>query len=276
MHRNTYIVLLYANFETIEMNDDQRRRMEKILNQGYEFRFGEYISEGFSIFQQYAGGFIGFALVAGIITTIANFIPFIGPLVNNLILTPCLTVGFYLVAHKIKKEEQPEFGYFFKGFDYVGQLAIAVLIIGLLILVSLIPFFIVAGTSGLLEWLAESQEILVELDEPPTLPWWSAILVIPGIYLGIAYVWTSLFIAFYNMNFWDAMEMSRKFISKQWFLFFFFFFVLGLLALSGLILLFVGILITMPIVLCALYASFADVTGLWEEEQADIEDQLVD
>ncbi len=45
-------------------------------------------------------------------------------------------------------------------------------------------------------------------------------LVIPGIYLIIAYTFTLALIADKQMGVWNAMELSRKTITKQWFRFF--------------------------------------------------------
>jgi len=45
-------------------------------------------------------------------------------------------------------------------------------------------------------------------------------LVVPGIYLAVAYTYTLPLIADKNMSVWNAMELSRKTITKQWFRFF--------------------------------------------------------
>jgi len=45
-------------------------------------------------------------------------------------------------------------------------------------------------------------------------------LVIPGIYLAIAYIYTLSLIADKNLTVWQAMELSRKTVTKQWFKFF--------------------------------------------------------
>ena len=46
------------------------------------------------------------------------------------------------------------------------------------------------------------------------------LLIIPGIYLVIAYRFTLPLIADKNMGIWDAMELSRKSVTKRWFKFF--------------------------------------------------------
>lgn len=258
------------------MNEIQQKKLDDILNYGYQFNFGDYISKGFELFQKNAGNFIGYALVAGVIIMVANFIPVIGSIGNALILSPALTVGAYLVANKLDRGESTEFSDFFKGFDFIGPLAGAAFVTGLIIVASLIPLFIAIGGAGFFSWFMDAQTDPFGAGSPPGFPFWAVVLIAPAIYFSIAYSWAYMFIAFYNMGFWDAMEMSRKIITKQWFIIFLFAFVVGLIAALGVIALFVGILITFPIMLCAQYAAFADVTRLLEEEEGDIVSHLVE
>jgi len=44
--------------------------------------------------------------------------------------------------------------------------------------------------------------------------------IIPGIYLSIAYIYTLPLIADKNISVWNAMELSRKTVTHQWFRFF--------------------------------------------------------
>lgn len=257
------------------MTEQQRNRLESIIEEGYTFKLGHYISRGFELFQKGAGNFIGFAFVAGIILVIAGIIPFIGSLLSNLILTPALFVGGYLAAHKLNLGERLEFGNFFKGFDFIGPLATAALVTNLIILLSLIPLLIVWYSNGLLTWASELMINPMVINDLPEIPMWSLLLLVPMIYLSIAYAWAYPFIAFYDMNFWEAMESSRRLISKQWGMFFLFFLTLGLLVVVGFMLFFVGALVAIPVLMCANYAAFAEITDLLKEETPDITDHLV-
>ncbi len=257
------------------MTEQQRSRLESIIEEGYTFELGHYISRGFELFQKGAGNFIGFAFVAGIILVIAGLIPFIGSLLSNLILTPALFVGGYLAAHKLNLGERLEFGTFFKGFDFIGPLATAALVTNLIVLVSMIPIFIVWYSSGLMTWFSELLVNPMVINETPEFPIWSLVLLAPTVYLSIAYAWAYHFIAFYGMNFWEAMESSRRLISKQWGMFFLFFLVMMLIVVAGFLLFFVGALVAIPVLMCANYAAFAEVTDLLREEAPDIADHLV-
>ncbi|MEN0005971.1 MAG: hypothetical protein AAF798_17605 [Bacteroidota bacterium] len=256
------------------MNEIQKQKLEQIIADGYEFKFGDYIGKGFNLMQANMGNFIGFILIFFIISVVANFIPIIGGLANSLVISPCLMAGFYIVAHKVDQGQATQFSDFFKGFDYWGQLALSVLIISLITIGAMIPFLVTVGTSGFITYFIEIQSD--PFTTPPAFPFWTLIFILPLVYLVVAYTWTTMFIVFYKMEAWAAMEMSRRMVTKQWFIIFLFGFVIALIAGAGAIALFVGLLFTAPAMLCAQYAAFADVTKLMEEAESDIVDHLVD
>ncbi len=83
-----------------------------------------------------------------------------------------------------------------------------------------------------------------------------------------------LFVIFLKMDFWPAMEASRKIISKKFWSFFGFFILLGLINLLGIIALGVGVLFTIPATYCMMYAAFESVVGgAIREEQAKEQEQ---
>ena len=79
-----------------------------------------------------------------------------------------------------------------------------------------------------------------------------ALCIIPGIYLSVAWYFAIPLIIDRRMNFWEAMELSRKMVNKHWIIIFAFLIVYGLLALAGMIACCVGIFVTMPIGFAAL------------------------
>jgi len=56
-----------------------------------------------------------------------------------------------------------------------------------------------------------------------------ALLIVPGIYLSVAYGMTLPLLAFHELGPWKAMEMSRKAISHRWFRVFGLYLLVGLL-----------------------------------------------
>lgn len=83
--------------------------------------------------------------------------------------------------------------------------------------------------------------------------------LIPGIYLSVAWYFAMPLVIDRRMNFWDAMELSRKMVHKHWFIIFAFLVVYGLLVVAGLIACCVGIFVTMPIGFAALMYAYETI-----------------
>ncbi|MBX2841359.1 MAG: hypothetical protein KTR26_06280 [Flammeovirgaceae bacterium] len=200
---------------------------ERLIYEGYELRIGFYISRAFEVFQRNIGGFIGFGLVILAINVALTFIPIIGSFATTIINAP-LGIGWAIVTGKIIREEPFEFGDFFKGFDLFSPLALGALVSGVLIMIGIF------------------------------------ILIIPGIYLVVGYMWVSLIIYYGKQEFWPAMEYSRKIISKNWISFFGFAIVLLLLNMAGAIIFGIGLLVTIPVSYIAMYLSYVDIVESME------------
>jgi hypothetical protein len=84
-------------------------------------------------------------------------------------------------------------------------------------------------------------------------------LIVPGIYLMIAWTFTLALVIDKGLHFWSAMELSRKVVSRHWWKFFGFAIVLTLLKLAGLLAFIVGLFIVLPIAIAALMFAYEDV-----------------
>ena len=71
-----------------------------------------------------------------------------------------------------------------------------------------------------------------------------------------------LFVLDKRMNFWPALEASRKLISKKWFSFLGLAVLLVLTNLGGAFALGIGLLVTIPWTYCIIVAAFEDIVGL--------------
>jgi uncharacterized membrane protein len=84
-------------------------------------------------------------------------------------------------------------------------------------------------------------------------------LIIPGIYLAIAYPFTYILAVDKGMGFWEAMETSRKVITRQWWR------VFGLILLGipffvlGFVVLGVGVFVALPLVTGAFAYAYEDL-----------------
>jgi uncharacterized membrane protein len=205
------------------------KSIDTILQQGYEVKIGDYLQRGWQIMQQNLGGFIGFAAIIALVSVIPQFMPErLVPLASIAvnIITPVLAAGALIVAFKIIKQQTTTFGDFFQGFNKFLPIFLTNLVVGIFVFLGLL------------------------------------LLIIPGIYLGVAYSFAVAFVVGRNFDFWEAMETSRKVITRRWFSFFAFLIVLLLINIAGALLLGIGLLFTGPLTTCAIAAAFDDIVGL--------------
>lgn len=90
------------------------------------------------------------------------------------------------------------------------------------------------------------------------------LLVVPGIYLSLAYFMALPLVVEKGLSPWQAMEVSRKAITKRWFSFFFFGLLIGIIVFISMIPLGIGMIWTLPLMLICygiLYRNMFGVEG---------------
>lgn len=83
--------------------------------------------------------------------------------------------------------------------------------------------------------------------------------IVPGIYLSVAWYFSTVLVADQGMDFWSAMEFSRKVVSKHWFLVFGFLLVIGLLAGAGVLACCIGMFVSAPVAFVAMALAYEDI-----------------
>ena len=205
------------------------RSVDSIVQQGYSVKIGDYIQRGWAVMQQNLGGFIGFTVILLLISLVPAMLgERLGPLASLAvnIISPVLMAGFLIVAFKILKQQATTFNDFFQGFN------------------NFLPIFLASLLVGIFTFLG------------------FLVLILPGIFLAVAYSFSIPFVVGRKFDFWEAMEASRKVITKNWFSMFGFLIVLVLLNVVGALILGVGLLFTIPLSYCAIAAAFDDIVGL--------------
>ncbi len=197
---------------------------EKHLGSPVTINVQEYIGQAWNMFKEHVGEFVGFTLIIFVASALSSRI-FAGSIVISAAASS-FYAGYAIAAFRILTGQPFEFADFFKGFNYFLPLFLAGLAMGFLVLTGL------------------------------------ALLVIPGIYLAVCYMFTTFLIIDYRMEFWQAMETSRKIITKHWFAFFGFTFVLFLVNLLGVLALGIGILVSIPVTACASAIAYKEIMGL--------------
>jgi hypothetical protein len=85
--------------------------------------------------------------------------------------------------------------------------------------------------------------------------------VVPGVYLAVAWAFALPLIIEKNLDFWPAMEVSRKVISRHWWQLFLLFVMGFLLMLLGLCACFVGVYVASPVFMGAVAYAYEDIFG---------------
>lgn len=88
---------------------------------------------------------------------------------------------------------------------------------------------------------------------------------IPGLFLQGIYFFTFLFIVDRGLDFWEAMEASRKQASRDYLEFALFALVLFVINCAGLLFFGIGLLITIPLSFAAVTCAYRDLVGLADE-----------
>lgn len=249
------------------MDASLQSKINDLSTNGYQIEIGKYISMAWENFKKAPGQYIGYLIVFFAILMGLSMVPFGG------LASPIFSIGFAIVANKIQRGEQIEFGNFFGGFkSNPGHLLLVGLISGLIIAAIMIPIFLIGGVSmfvigeGVLDSSGANVGLLVIL---------GFLAFIPIIYLGLSWSWATYFVAFKGLDFWPAMEASRKIITREWFSFFGFAIVLGLIGMAGTLCLGFGLLVTIPLVSIASFIAFEQIVGLDNEHEIDLMDHLI-
>ena len=196
---------------------------EQILARPLELRIGRCLSRSWRLLKNNFGLLVGATLLNGLAQTVANVIPFGGLIVNG-----ALMGGLYLLFLKRIRGQSATVGDAFSGFS--------------LCFVQLLLTALVAGVLQAFGFL---------------------FCFLPGVYLFVAWFFSLALVADQRLEFWDAMELSRRVANRVWFQLF------GLLIVSLLptlicMLIFVGTLIAaFSAVIASGNVDFAKLMGVF-------------
>jgi uncharacterized membrane protein len=235
------------------MNPQKQQKIDALIRQGYRLDAGECIKEGWRILNQNLGGFIGFILLSVLLSIVSIcfcFIPYI--FAGNLF------AGLYIVCLKIQKRQSITFENFFDGFrnSNFPQILLATLVIGAITTVVYAPVYAIQIFLNFSEDAIKDPRFL-SIYGLATLVGWCAL-----IFINILYVFAIPLIVDQRIEFWPAMELSRKIAIQRWGSFLLLFVLLQLLNFAGALLCGIGLLWTTPLYFCAIMAAYNQVIGV--------------
>lgn len=83
--------------------------------------------------------------------------------------------------------------------------------------------------------------------------------IVPGIYLIVSYVFLFPLMLDRKMEFWEAMELSRKMVAKHWFTIGFIMLATAAVGVMGAVACGVGVIFTMPVAMATLMYAYEDI-----------------
>lgn len=149
-------------------------------------------------------------------------------LLLNLILLPII-IGIFILGIKRSVNAPLESTSIFDYFNKMGQLLITMILVYILIAIGFV------------------------------------LLIVPGIYLSVAYFMAMPLVVEKGLSPWQAMEVSRKAITKRWFSFFFLGLLLGLILLVSTIPFGLGLIWTMPMMFICYGVVYRNMFGVEDQ-----------
>ena len=194
----------------------------EILTRDYQLQIGSCFSRGWDLVKNHFWLTVGATFLIHLIAGAVGAIPLVG-----LALTYIFIGGLDWMFLKLVRGEKAEVGDAFAGFNLAfGPLALFSLVAQLLVFLGVI------------------------------------LCILPGIYLGISWMFfTPLIILDKRLDFWQAMELSRKVVTRHWWQVFGFALICLLVMICGMLLCFIGVFIAMPIVKAATVYAYEDIFG---------------
>jgi uncharacterized membrane protein len=231
----------------------------EILARDYELDIGGCVTRGWALLRDHFGLIFGVTLVLWLLSLAVGAlgaIPFVGFLfsIASLLLSGPLMGGFYQVYLKTIRGEPTEVGEMFAGFRT------AFVPLMLVFLVRVLATTILAIPGGALVVLA----ILVLGLKGQS--WGVAVFILgillalaPLVYLGVSWFFAIPLAIDKRLDFWQALETSRKMVGKHWISVCGLMIVTLLINLVGVLACCVGLLFTTPIYYGAMMHAYEDI-----------------
>ncbi|MEN9523166.1 MAG: hypothetical protein RL065_1543 [Bacteroidota bacterium] len=240
-------------------SSNNRRSIDDVLENGYSLSIGDVWSRGSDIWKKNIGGFLLYLILGYAIIMLAGLIPFAGSMATSFILSPAFSAGFFIVAYAISINGSATANDYTKGFKKMGDNALYVLFSAILLILIFIPVIIslISSLAFLLKADYKSAEGVREL-----MSILAPVMGIAAICFAVAMLaYVLLILAYplihiYGLSAIDAIRVSARIVIKQYFTFVILMLTILLLNIGGVLCLLIGLLFTVPLSYCILYAAY--------------------
>jgi hypothetical protein len=203
----------------------------EILARDYQVNIGDCIQRSWELVTRDFWPIVGATCIAYLIAS-GGGIPYIGALIGLIIGGPMIGGLYAFLLSKIRRQPV-QFGDIFIGFS-----------------IAFVPLMLAHIVLGLLTILG------------------MLLCLVPGIYLGVSWMFTLALVIDKKIDFWPAMELSRKVVGKHWWAMFGLALVLGLVGIAGLFACCIGAFVTGAIAQVAFIYAYEDIFGARTASQA--------
>jgi hypothetical protein len=186
---------------------------------------GNCVSRGWTLVRDNMGLLVGATALVWLVMFGIALVPILGALAG-IFINPVLMGGLFLLFLRRLRGEMPTVGDAFVGFSVA---------------------FLPLGLAGLVSSLLTAVGMLLCL--------------LPGIYLAVGYVFTLPLVIEKKLDFWTAMEVSRRVVHAQWWTIFGLAIVAVLICLAGILACIVGIFVAGPVAIASVMYAYDDLFG---------------
>jgi hypothetical protein len=236
-----------------EPTEDADEAYARITGTGRTFAIGDVITRGWNVVSANLGLAIGATALVFVVLAVASVIPCIGSIIQLVIQGPMMA-GLWVIFLKLHRTGTATFEDAFAGFQMFLPLFLVTLVQSLLTLVALIPAIGLFFLGGVMSNESEALGVML-------MAFGGLVALVPAIYLGVSWAFSLPLIIDKQLDFWPAMELSRKVVQGRFLNVFGLMICAGLIALVGLLALCVGVLVAIPIGIAALAAAYEDLFG---------------
>jgi uncharacterized membrane protein len=232
-----------------------------LLERDYDLSVGNCLSRGFELFTSRFGlVFAAGAIFLGVqlLLTLLSMIPILGSLVSlaSFVVYGPLVGGLYFFLLKVMRNQPAQVGDVFCGFQRCAvHLILCYIVMMILTAIAAAPGGVIVAVGAIPQIFGnEVQPILM------VVAGFGALICLAGVlFVTVCWMFALALIIDKRMEFWPAMETSRKVVMKHWWKCFLLYLVAGLLNLAGMLVCCVGLFFTLPLSFATMMFAYEDV-----------------
>jgi len=264
-----------------DFNTDERS-FRSAYSSDQSFRLKRYIHMGWLLFRRYQRGYlkatllaVGCYLLAGALATLAIWLSAPVPFLNATVILVAyflryafafaLSAGLFVMSRRLHVEHMAEFDDLWAGLRAFGQIGAAKIIQLLLMIVPMLVVLMLAGIRSYDELVLWAEQDLISPLE--ILSFYQrelrllGLALVPYLLIQTLYLFATPLILLGRLQFWTAMEVSRKIVLRHWRGAIQLMAFIGLMWLGSILTLGVGLLMAFPLTYATVYAAYADLTA---------------